>query len=122
MNIELEAGNYEMLIRRAHSCEKGTKHGADRAYMKNLMMTEAGQKRGKDSYEKQIAAMRKYLHSALEKMLKNKELKTVKDQIASLQSKVDACASSSSLMQVVSAALALWEDGQEAHHLDNYEL
>lgn len=51
-----QAMNYEMLIRNAFNCQRGTKNGADLSYMKNVMSMERGETFIKHlgSYEKQF--------------------------------------------------------------------
>jgi hypothetical protein len=102
-----KAISYEMFIRKAHSCDRGARNGADVAYMKNLIDTENGQKWVKESYEKQFEKVKNYLHKAFAKLLKNKKLKNVHEDLLALKEGIDTANNSNKLVKIVNKGLDL---------------
>lgn len=103
----VKAMSYEIFIRRAHNCDRGTRNGADVGYMKNLIETENGQKWVKESYEKQLEKVKNYLHKAFAKLLKNRKLKSVHEDLLALKEGIDTAYGSDKLLKIVDKGLEL---------------
>lgn len=106
MNSYVKASPYEVFICRAHNCDRGMRNGADLSFMRNLIDTEEG--KGFDflpSYEKQMAAIKKYINKAIDKFLKKKLNNEEKDILHQLKVQVGQANSSAILCEVVDQAL-----------------
>jgi len=102
-----QATNYEMLIRNAFNCQKGSRNGADLSYMKNAMTMERGETFAKQngSYEKQFDKVKNYISKALIKLSKTKPYSQNKQHFQSLENSLENSHSTKDLMYVVNNAL-----------------
>lgn len=107
VNNYTEAMNYEMLIRNAFNCQRGTRNGADLCYMKNVMTMENGESFAKHlgSYEKQYEKVKIYISKALLKLTKTKPYSQEIDFFNNLIEKLKYSRSTNSLMEIVNIAL-----------------
>ena len=107
VNNYTEAMNYEMLIRNAFNCQRGTRNGADLCYMKNVMTMENGETSAKHlgSYEKQFEKVKIYISKALLKLAKTKPYSKEVDFFNNHIEKLDYSCSTNSLMEIVNIAL-----------------
>lgn len=112
MNKDAEAYGqgimYEYFIRRAFNCDRGTRHGADVGFMRNLIDTENGaswMKNHRHSYEKQFAAVSTYIGKALEKFLKQNLKDDERAKLTELNERLAAASSSADLMAIVNEGL-----------------
>ncbi|RTY78012.1 hypothetical protein EKL97_14590 [Flavobacterium sp. LS1P28] len=102
-----QAMNYEMLIRNAFNCQRGTKNGADLSYMKNVMTMERGETFAKHlgSYEKQFEKVKSYISKTLLKLTKTKPYSKEMDFFNSLNVELEYSKSTIGLMKIVNSAL-----------------
>jgi hypothetical protein len=104
----LNGSRYEGLIRRAHNCSPGQKHGAYREALTNLIAAEDGQKSyGLPSAQKQLDNLKKYISKALEKFQKEKLTENEAFQLHKLMMDTQNAYSSDELIEVVNSALIL---------------
>ncbi len=106
-----EAFMYEVLIRRAHKCKRGARHGADVCYMKNLMDAEKGSShvRHLGSFQKQFLSVQGYLIKALDKFLSKKLSIEERARLTQLRNRTEKAFSSQQLLDVVNDGLDVTE-------------
>ena len=102
-----EAMSYEMLIRNAFNCPRGTRNGADLSYMKNAMTMERGETSAKHlgSYEKQLEKVKTHISKALVKLAKTKPYSKEMDFFNNLNEELENLNSTSRIMVIVNNAL-----------------
>lgn len=104
--------NYEIFIRRAHSCDRDKK-GASVDYFRNLQNTESGQLKLAllGTAEKQRAAVKKYLAAAVAAFVKPRRgRKLTAEETAQLQAllpRIEQSTSADELMPLIKQGLAI---------------
>lgn len=97
---------YETFIRRAFKCPRGSKHGADGAYMTNLIDAESGAKQFKlGTPEKQLSNIKDNISKALDKFLRFKLSPQESETITHLKNRTEGANSSYDLQQVLDEGL-----------------
>jgi hypothetical protein len=106
-NEYTQAMSYEMLIRNAFNCERGTRHGAELSYMQNAMTMEQGKSYAKHlgSFEKQFEKVKGYISKALIKLSSTRKYKQEQGLFLSLNDRLEHSTSTTQLMEIVNAAL-----------------
>lgn len=99
---------YESLIRRAFKCQRGAAHGAESAYMTNLIDAEDGKKQFKlGTAEQQLIKVKDNIAKALDKFLTFKLSQEESSTIMNLKYRTELSMSSSDLLQIIEQGLSV---------------
>lgn len=103
----INATKYEMLIRNAFNCPRGSKNGAELSLMQNAMTMERGETFAKHlgSFEKQFEKVKTYISKALIKLTKTKPFLIEADFFSNLLQQLEYSSSTNELMAIVNNAL-----------------
>lgn len=97
--------NYEILIRRAHNCEKGRKYGADSELFIELVQLEIEDNRS-IKYCWRFQKLNNYLAKALSKLRRRKRYYNSDDEFSSILFKLNSAKDTNDLAKVASLGLA----------------
>ncbi len=102
-----QAMQYEMLIRNAFNCQRGSRNGAELSFMQNAMTMERGETFAKHlgSYQKQFEKVKNYLLKALIKLTKTKPYSKESHFFEKLIDQLEYSNSTNDLMKIVNPAL-----------------
>lgn len=102
-----QAMRYEMLIRNAFNCKRGSRNGADLSYMQNAMTMERGETFAKNlgTFEKQFEKIKNYTSKGLVKLTKTDPFSKELDFFTRLNEKLEYISSTKELMDVVNNAM-----------------
>ena len=102
-----QAMRYEMLIRNAFNCKRGSRNGAELSYMQNAMTMERGEIFAKrlGSFEKQFEKVKNYTSKGLIKLTMTKPFSDEFDFFTKLNEKLEYISSTTELMDVVNNAM-----------------
>lgn len=115
-NILSRGMSYEHFIRRAHKCENGTRHGAYREAMTNLIDAENGKRASwLPRTEKQFETVKKYVGKAFDKFLTKKLSDHEKNSLLRLKAQAENAYSSDGLSDIIEEALNLTQRFIEAY-------
>lgn len=101
------AMKYEMLIRNAFKCPRGSRNGAELSYMQNAMTMEHGETYAKHlgSFEKQFEKVKTYISKALIKLTKTKPYSNESKFFDNLHSRLAYSETTEELMRIVDSRL-----------------
>ncbi|MDJ0644602.1 MAG: hypothetical protein QNJ57_01335 [Flavobacteriaceae bacterium] len=97
--------NYEILIRRAHNCEKGRKYGADSELYYELVQLEL-QNIDSVRYLWRFEKLKKYIAGALFKLRKRKRYLGSENEFSPILDKLNNAKNANDLAKIASLGLA----------------
>lgn len=100
-----ESFGYEILIRRAFNCARGS-HGAESALMKNLLDAENGTRHSfLPKQEKQLLTVKKNLLKAIDKFLTKRNNSEYRSSLMIIRNQIESASSGSELLPYIEEAL-----------------